>query len=124
MIIRPLLTTAAKALALTFLTSLAAHAAYYKWEVIELPASSGASCGNGTPFRFFVNRTPLTSKTVVMYEGGGACWEQETCANKGGVKLGLSGPPGSGHTIHLTHGPAHLGPDPELEHRLPALLHG
>jgi hypothetical protein len=94
MTIRPLLTTAAKALAATFLTSLAAHAAYYKWEVIELPASSGASCGNGTPFRFFVNRTPLTSKTVVMYEGGGACWEQETCANKGGVKLAAVNPNG------------------------------
>ena len=50
----------------------AAHAGYLKWEMVELPAASGVTCGNGTPYRFFVNRTPFTSKTVVVYEGGGA----------------------------------------------------
>ena len=30
---------------------------FNKWEAIEAPASSGASCGNGSPYRFFVNRT-------------------------------------------------------------------
>ncbi len=89
-----LITLAAKALGATLLTSVAAHAAYYKWEMIELPASSGATCGNGTPYRFFVNRTPLTSKTVVMYEGGGACWEKATCENKGGVQLSAVNPDG------------------------------
>lgn len=89
-----LVTLAAKALGATLLTSVVAHAAYYKWEMIELPASSGASCGNGTPYRFFVNRTPLTSKTVVMYEGGGACWEKATCENKGGVQLSAVNPDG------------------------------
>lgn len=57
----------------------AAQAAYLQWETVELPASSGASCGNGTPYRFFVNRTPFTSKTVVVFEGGGACFGQNTC---------------------------------------------
>jgi hypothetical protein len=90
--IRPLLSTATQALALTFLTSIAAHAAYYKWEMVELPASSGASCGNGTPYRFFVNRTPLTSKAVVMFEGGGACWDQAAC--KGGTLLDAVNPDG------------------------------
>ncbi|MDE2401248.1 MAG: hypothetical protein KGL90_06250 [Burkholderiales bacterium] len=94
MSLKSLLLTATKAIGATLLTSLAANAAYLKWEAIELPASSGASCGNGTPYRFFVNRTPFTSKTVVMYEGGGACWEQATCANKGGVKLAAVNPNG------------------------------
>ena len=30
---------------------------FNKWEAIEAPAASGASCGNGSPYRFFVNRT-------------------------------------------------------------------
>lgn len=59
-----------------------------KWEMIEFPASSGASCGNGTPYRIFVNRTTNTAnqnKTVVMFEGGGACWGQNACQMKDGV---------------------------------------
>ena len=51
---------------------LAASAGYFQWEAVELPASTGASCGNGSPYRFFVNRTPFTTKTVVIFEGGGA----------------------------------------------------
>jgi len=69
---------------------LLASSAYYKWEAVELPAASGASCGNGTPYRFFVNRTPFSTKTVVVFEGGGACWDQNACAGKGEGPLGLS----------------------------------
>ena len=88
------LRTLIKAVGASLLCSLAAHAAYFKWEAIELPAASGASCGNGSPYRFFVNRTPFTSKTVVMYEGGGACWEKGACENKAGVQLGAVNPNG------------------------------
>ncbi len=84
----------AKGVAVSLITGLAAQAAYLKWETIELPTSSGASCGNGTPYRFFVNRSPFTTKTVVMYEGGGACWEKATCENKGGVLLSAANPEG------------------------------
>jgi hypothetical protein len=56
---------------------------YFTWERVDLPAASGASCGNGTPYRFFVNRTPLTTKTVVIMEGGGACYDQDACLWKG-----------------------------------------
>jgi hypothetical protein len=105
-----LLPLAAKAVGATLLTGVAAHAAYFKWEMVELPASSGASCGNGTPYRFFVNRTPLTSKTVVMFEGGGACWEKGTCENKGGVQLAAVNPDGI-PTNYMTdwNRQAHLG---------------
>jgi len=89
-----LIRTASAALGLSLLCSLAVEAAYLKWEMVELPASSGASCGNGSPYRFFVNRTPFTTKTVVMFEGGGACWEKGTCENKGGVLLSAVNPDG------------------------------
>jgi hypothetical protein len=94
MTIQTLLKTVIKAVAATAITSLAAaaHAGYLKWEMVELPAASGATCGNGTPYRFFVNRTPFTSKTVVMFEGGGACWDQGAC--KGGTLLDAVNPDG------------------------------
>jgi hypothetical protein len=79
---------------LAIVASSAAFAqSYYKWEAVEVPASSGASCGNGTPYRFFVNRTPKTTKTVVMFEGGGACWAKGHCSGEGGL-LGASNPNG------------------------------
>lgn len=61
----------------------AALAGYFQWQMVELPASSGASCGNGTPYRFFVNRTPLSKDLVMVYEGGGACWDQNACSGIG-----------------------------------------
>lgn len=66
---------------------------YNKWETITFPASSGASCGDGSPYRVFVNRTIKTSKTVVFFEGGGACWEKGACQGEGGL-LGASNPNG------------------------------
>ncbi len=71
---------------------LLAQAGIFQWDVVELPASSGASCGNGTPYRFFVNRNPFNKDTVVVYEGGGACWDQKACLGQG--KLSASNPNG------------------------------
>lgn len=59
--------------------------AYYSWETVTLPTSSGASCGNGTPYRFFVNRALFTNATVLVYEGGGACWDQRACQGQGAL---------------------------------------
>jgi hypothetical protein len=59
------------------------HAGYFTWDKVELPVTSGASCGNGTPYKFFVNRTPFTTKTIVIMEGGGACFDQNACLWKG-----------------------------------------
>ena len=80
----------ARVLALASLLPMAASAGYFQWEAVELPASSGAACGDGSPYRFFVNKTPFSTKTVVVFEGGGACWDQNTCAGKGEGPLGLS----------------------------------
>ncbi len=71
-----------------------AGASYFHWELVELPASSGASCGNGSPYRFFVNRTPFTTHTVVMFEGGGACWDQKGCEGLRGLAHSASNPNG------------------------------
>src|SRR5690606_12940206 len=92
----PTLVRGLGAAALMSLMALApAHAVkYLAWEAVELPVASGASCGNGTPYRFFVNRTPFTSKTVIIYEGGGACWGQKACM--GGDLLSASNPNGVG----------------------------
>ena len=80
----PRFVTPARLLALTALAfPLITHAGFLQWEMVELPASSGAACGNGTPYRFFVNRTPLTRDTVIVYEGGGACWDQQACLGVG-----------------------------------------
>lgn len=78
------------AVALAALVPLASHAGYYKWEAVELAANTGAACGDGSPYRFFVNRTPFSSKTVVIFEGGGACWDQNSCTGKGDGPLGIS----------------------------------
>ncbi len=69
------------------------QAGYFSWDKVELPKSSGASCGNGTPYKFFVNRTPFTTKTIVIMEGGGACFDQNACLWKGSF-FGGSNPNG------------------------------
>ncbi len=107
MSLRSVLKVAVQATAASLVCA-AAHAGYLQWETVELPASSGATCGNGTPYRFFVNRTPFTSKTVVMFEGGGACWDQGAC--KGGTLLDAVNPDGI-PTNYMTYWnrQAHLG---------------
>ncbi|MDI1302676.1 MAG: pectin acetylesterase-family hydrolase [bacterium] len=80
--------------ALSILLPTAANALPYVWETVTLPAASGAACADGSPYRFFVNRNPLTTKTMVMFEGGGACWTQGTCVNKSGSILSAVNPNG------------------------------
>jgi hypothetical protein len=50
------------------------------WHVVTLPVTEdGPSCGNGTPYRFFINLNPDSSNLVVQFEGGGACTDQKSC---------------------------------------------
>ncbi|MCK0536199.1 pectinacetylesterase family protein [Alcanivorax quisquiliarum] len=60
--------------------------AYYAWQTIQMAPETGAVCGNGSPFKFFVNRVPNTSNTVVYFEGGGACWDYESCSGDFGIR--------------------------------------
>ena len=65
---------------------------WYTWQTVRLHPSTGAVCGNGSPYKFFVNRAPNTSNTVVYMEGGGACWDYESCT--GSSPLGARNPNG------------------------------
>lgn len=69
-----------------------AAAGYFQWEMVELAPDGGAACGDGSPYRFFVNRTPLSKNLVLVYEGGGACWDQAACLGQG--PLSASNPDG------------------------------
>lgn len=56
---------------------------YLAWQKVELdPASTGAMCGNGSNYKFFVNRVPSTSNTIIYMEGGGSCWDYNGCTGK------------------------------------------
>ncbi|NVJ65895.1 MAG: hypothetical protein HWE16_05350 [Gammaproteobacteria bacterium] len=59
---------------------------YLAWQTIQLDASTGAMCGNGSPYKFFVNRVANTSNTIIYLEGGGACWDYESCTGQTGVR--------------------------------------
>jgi hypothetical protein len=65
---------------------------YLEWQTIQLHPATGAVCGNGSPYKFFVNRAPNTSNMLIYMEGGGACWEFENCT--GGSLLGARNPNG------------------------------
>jgi hypothetical protein len=110
-------------LTLGLLAPLAAQAAvaYYKWTPVTLPVASGASCGNGTPARIFVNRTPKTTKTVVYFEGGGACWDQNSCLGKGKLSEVASNPNGVGDNYFSTLTFAAYGMSTPLVTRTPLL---
>ncbi|WP_408950414.1 pectin acetylesterase-family hydrolase [Lysobacter sp. Hz 25] len=60
--------------------------AYYQWQTVQLPAETGAVCGNGSPYKIFVNRVPDTTNTIIYMEGGGACWDYASCSGQGGVR--------------------------------------
>ena len=56
--------------------------AFYKWQQVNLPASTGARCGNGSPYKIFVNLSPNTRNIQVFMEPGGVCFNYEQCAGK------------------------------------------
>ena len=59
---------------------------YLQWQAVQLDPSTGAICGNGSPYKFFVNRVAHSSNTIVYMEGGGACWDYESCTGQTGIR--------------------------------------
>lgn len=53
------------------------------WKRVELP---GAVCGNGSQYKFYVRVNPASKDLVVNFEGGGACWDYESCSGKWGIR--------------------------------------
>lgn len=60
--------------------------AYKEWQTIQLAPHTGAVCGNGSPYKFFVNRVAHTRNTLIYMEGGGACWDYASCTGQTGVR--------------------------------------
>ncbi|ACY16574.1 pectin acetylesterase-family hydrolase [Haliangium ochraceum] len=61
----------------------------YDWQRVEL---DGAVCGNGSQYKFYVHDTG-SPNLLFFLEGGGACWDYDTCSGRAGV-LGAANPNG------------------------------
>ncbi len=59
---------------------------YFRWQQVDVPVETGAACGNGTPYKFFVRRVPNKSNLLFYFEGGGACWDYPSCSGAAGVR--------------------------------------
>lgn len=59
------------------------RAAYREWLMVE-PA--GMVCGDGSPYRFFVNYSDVANDVVMAFEPGGACWDFDSCTGNGGIR--------------------------------------
>lgn len=59
---------------------------YYAWQTVQMAPQTGAVCGNGSPYKFFVNRVPNTRNTIIYLEGGGACWDYASCTGQSGIR--------------------------------------
>lgn len=59
---------------------------YYAWQTVKLAPETGAVCGNGSTYKFFVNRVPNTRNTIIYLEGGGACWDYASCSGAAGIR--------------------------------------
>jgi hypothetical protein len=82
-----------------------APGAYLEWQTIQLHPDTGAICGNGSPYKFFLNRAASTSNTVIYFEGGGACWDYPSCTGAEGVR-GARNPDGIPDNYLDTSNPA------------------
>jgi hypothetical protein len=60
------------------------------WQKIELPDTF---CGNGSPYKFFVNYSDASNNLIISFEPGGACWDYASCAGDGGLR-GAANPEG------------------------------
>jgi hypothetical protein len=61
----------------------------YAWQKVALP---GTKCGNGSQYKFFMRKTS-SPNLLFFFEGGGACWDYDTCSGRAGV-LGAANPNG------------------------------
>ncbi len=61
----------------------------YAWQKVTLP---GTVCGNGSQYKFFIRNTG-SPNLLFLFEGGGACWDYDTCSGRAGV-LGAANPNG------------------------------
>ncbi len=68
-----------------------------QWVWVEIP---GSTCANGTPAGFGINRAASGNDLFVYFQGGGACWDANTCFV---LKTAIN--------TTTTYGPANLATD-------------
>jgi len=61
----------------------------FAWQRVALP---GTKCGNGSQYKFFIRKT-ASPNLLFYFEGGGACWDYDTCSGRAGV-IGAANPNG------------------------------
>ncbi|EYF03867.1 pectin acetylesterase-family hydrolase [Chondromyces apiculatus] len=77
----------------------------FTWQKVELP---GTTCGNGSQYKFFVRNTG--SQNVLFFmEGGGACWDYDSCSGRLGM-LGAANPNGLGDDYMTTFTAKYVSP--------------
>jgi Pectinacetylesterase len=62
----------------------------YPWERVEIP---GTQCSNSSQYKFWVYDAPKSNNLLIMFEGGGACWDYPSCSGATGI-LGAANPNG------------------------------
>jgi hypothetical protein len=62
----------------------------YPWVRVELP---GTLCSNGSQYRFWYHDSASSNNLLIMFEGGGACWDYPSCSGQTGI-LGAANPNG------------------------------
>ena len=71
---------------------------YWKWNLITLneqhtPYAQDAVCGNGSPYKFFINPSNVSNNLLIYIEAGGACWDFASCSGLEGIR-GAANPNG------------------------------
>ena len=110
----------------------------YAWQEVALP---GTICGNGSQYRFYYYDSPTSNNMLMLFEGGGACWDYDTCSGRAGI-LGAAHPNGIPTNYIQEFQPKYVSPlverrgprhsrtrqegsrDQGLRHGLHAVLHG
>lgn len=62
----------------------------YPWQRVEIP---GTQCSDGSQYKFWLYDNPSSNNLLIMFEGGGACWDYESCSGALG-QLGAANPNG------------------------------
>lgn len=57
--------------------------AFGEWLKFE---PEGAVCANGSQYKYFVNFSETSDNVVIVFEGGGACWDAESCLRATGIR--------------------------------------
>lgn len=64
---------------------------YWEWNLVT--PGGNAVCGNGSPYKFFVNPSDTSQNVLIYIEAGGACWDYASCSGQEGIR-GAANPNG------------------------------